>query len=176
MIRVILLVYDFLVAAARWTAMAALVLLVVLVTSAVVVRYFGIFGGSLHWVDEAGRFTMMWLVMLGSIVALDRGAHLAVTLLPDALSPRRGAPSGRLESLLRSFHHRAGVGRLADFFADDGASVASTWGADGVRLHGDTSRRHSNGLSDDCVDHPSPAALDQCHRPHLLTPHWRALS
>jgi TRAP-type C4-dicarboxylate transport system permease small subunit len=87
MIRVILLVYDFLVAAARWTAMAALVLLVVLVTSAVVVRYFGIFGGSLHWVDEAGRFTMMWLVMLGSIVALDRGAHLAVTLLPDALSP-----------------------------------------------------------------------------------------
>ncbi|MBM3521945.1 MAG: TRAP transporter small permease [Alphaproteobacteria bacterium] len=79
--------YDALIALVRWATIAALVLLVLLVVSAVAVRYFGIFGGSLHWADEAGRFTMIWLAMLGSVVALDRGAHLAVTLLPDALSP-----------------------------------------------------------------------------------------
>lgn len=87
MTRTIALAYDLLIACVRWVAIAALVLLVILVASAVVVRYFGLFGGSLHWTDEASRFTMIWLAMLGSVVALDRGAHLAVTLLPDALSP-----------------------------------------------------------------------------------------
>jgi TRAP-type C4-dicarboxylate transport system permease small subunit len=79
--------YALLIAFVRHVANIALVLLVILVASAVVVRYFGLFGGSLHWTDEAARFTMIWLAMLGSVVALDRGAHLAVTLLPDALSP-----------------------------------------------------------------------------------------
>jgi TRAP-type C4-dicarboxylate transport system permease small subunit len=87
MIRNLALAYDRLIALVRSVANAALVLLVVLVGSAVFVRYFGLFGGSLHWTDEAARFTMIWLAMLGSVVALDRGAHLAVTLLPDALPP-----------------------------------------------------------------------------------------
>ena len=84
----ILKVHDALVETARWAAMTALFALVALVVAAVVVRYFGIFGGSLHWVDEAARFAMVWIAMLGSVVALDRGAHLAVSLLPDALGPR----------------------------------------------------------------------------------------
>jgi TRAP-type C4-dicarboxylate transport system permease small subunit len=83
-----LAIHDAVVEIARWAAMTALVALVVLVVAAVVVRYFGIFGGSLHWVDESVRFVMIWMVMLGSVVALDRGAHLAVALLPDALGPR----------------------------------------------------------------------------------------
>lgn len=80
-------IYGALIAFVRWVAIVALVLLVFLVASAVAVRYFGLFGGSLHWADEASRFTMIWLAMVGSVVALDRGAHLSVTLLPDALSP-----------------------------------------------------------------------------------------
>jgi TRAP-type C4-dicarboxylate transport system permease small subunit len=84
----VLKVHDALVEAARWAAMSALFALVALVVAAVLVRYFGVFGGSLHWVDEAARFSMVWIVMLGSVVALDRGAHLAVSLLPDALGPR----------------------------------------------------------------------------------------
>jgi len=83
-----LMVHDAVVEAARWAAMAALLALVVLVVAAVVVRYFGVFGGSLHWVDEASRFSMIWIAMLGSVVALDRGAHLAVSLVPDALGAR----------------------------------------------------------------------------------------
>ena len=92
--------YDAVIALVRWVAIAALVLLVVLVASAVVVRYFGLFGGSLHWADEAARFTMVWLAMLGSVVALDRGAHLAVTLLPDALSPATKRAMTLVSSLL----------------------------------------------------------------------------
>jgi TRAP-type C4-dicarboxylate transport system permease small subunit len=80
--------HNALVEAVRWLTMAALVALVVLVVAAVVVRYFGVLGGSLHWADEAVRFVMIWLAMLGSVVALDRGAHLAVTMLPDSLGPR----------------------------------------------------------------------------------------
>ncbi len=85
---IFLKLHDALIEAVRWSAMAALFTLVVLVVAAVVVRYFGILGGSLHWVDEASRFIMVWIAMLGSVVALDRGAHLAVALVPDALGPR----------------------------------------------------------------------------------------
>jgi TRAP-type C4-dicarboxylate transport system permease small subunit len=99
MTKIIGLTYELLIEFVRWVAIAALVLLVVLVASAVVVRYFGLFGGSLHWTDEGARFTMIWLAMLGSVVALDRGAHLAVTLLPDALSPT----TKRMVTLASSF-------------------------------------------------------------------------
>jgi TRAP-type C4-dicarboxylate transport system permease small subunit len=59
---------------------AALVCLVVVVLAAVVVRYTGLFTGSLHWTTEFGRFCTIWIVMLGSVVAFDRGAHVAIDL------------------------------------------------------------------------------------------------
>jgi TRAP-type C4-dicarboxylate transport system permease small subunit len=67
---------------------AAAAVLVLAVLSAVFVRYFGLFGGSLHWIDELSRYLTIWTVMLGSAVALDRGAHVTVGLLPQALSER----------------------------------------------------------------------------------------
>ena len=79
--------YAGLLAAVRFLTGAALVLLVTVVLLAVFVRYFGILAGSLHWTDELARFTTIWLVMLGSVVAFDRGAHVAVDLLPGRLPP-----------------------------------------------------------------------------------------
>jgi TRAP-type C4-dicarboxylate transport system permease small subunit len=79
---------------------AALVLLVGVVLAAVAVRYFGIFAGSLHWADELARFTTIWLVMLGSVVALDRGAHVAVDLLPAALPAGLGRALRVIAALL----------------------------------------------------------------------------
>lgn len=79
--------YAALLAAVRALTSAALVVLVAVVVLAVFVRYFGLFAGSLHWADELARFTTVWLVMLGSVVAFDRGAHAAVDFLPDALPP-----------------------------------------------------------------------------------------
>jgi TRAP-type transport system small permease protein len=57
---------------------AGLVALVVVVLASVVVRYFGIFGGSLHWTSELARFIIVWVVMLGSAVAFDYSAHVAI--------------------------------------------------------------------------------------------------
>jgi TRAP-type C4-dicarboxylate transport system permease small subunit len=79
--------YAGLLAAVRFLTGVALVLLVAVVLLAVFVRYFGLLAGSLHWTDELARFTTVWLVMLGSVVAFDRGAHVAVDLLPGRLPP-----------------------------------------------------------------------------------------
>jgi TRAP-type transport system small permease protein len=79
--------YDGVLAGVRFLTNAALVLLVAAVLLAVAVRYFGVLGGSLHWTDELARFTTIWLVMLGSAVAFERGAHAAVDVLPDLLPP-----------------------------------------------------------------------------------------
>jgi TRAP-type C4-dicarboxylate transport system permease small subunit len=57
-----------------------LVALVLVVLLAVAVRYIGIFPGSLHWATEFSRFAIIWIVMLGSAVALDRGAHMAIDI------------------------------------------------------------------------------------------------
>lgn len=97
--------YAGLLAAVRCLTSAALVLLVVVVLAAVAVRYFGVFAGSLHWTDELARFTTIWIVMLGSVVAFERGAHVAVDLLPDSLPP----PAGRL---IRVFAHLLGAAFL----------------------------------------------------------------
>jgi TRAP-type C4-dicarboxylate transport system permease small subunit len=78
--------YAGLLAAVRLLTGAALVLLVTVVLLAVFVRYFGLLAGSLHWTDELA-LTTIWLVMLGSVVAFDRGAHVAVDLLPGRLPP-----------------------------------------------------------------------------------------
>ena len=40
------------------------------------------------WSEEAARYLMIWLGMLGSVVALRKGRHIGVTALVDAL-PRR---------------------------------------------------------------------------------------
>lgn len=93
--------YAALLAAVRLLTNVALVLLVSVVLLAVFVRYFGILAGSLHWADELARFTTIWLVMLGSVVAFDRGAHVAVELLPEAL-PRNVARAIRLTAHLLS--------------------------------------------------------------------------
>jgi TRAP-type C4-dicarboxylate transport system permease small subunit len=40
------------------------------------------------WSEEAARYLMIWLGMLGSVVALRKGRHIGVTALVDALPAR----------------------------------------------------------------------------------------
>jgi TRAP-type C4-dicarboxylate transport system permease small subunit len=80
-------VYAALLAGVRVATAAALVLLVAVVSASVVVRYFGLFGGSLHWATELSRFIIVWVVMLGAVVAFDHGAHIAVALFQESLPP-----------------------------------------------------------------------------------------
>jgi TRAP-type C4-dicarboxylate transport system permease small subunit len=84
-------VYGVILDAIRIATNAALVMLVVVVLAAVAVRYLGIFRGSLHWATEYSRFAIVWIAMLGSAVALDKGAHMAIDFteqLPAAIRAR----------------------------------------------------------------------------------------
>lgn len=65
-----------------------LVSVVVVVLCSVVVRYFGVFQGSLDWATEYSQFGIVWVVMLGSTIAFDRGAHVGIDVtvrMPAAL-------------------------------------------------------------------------------------------
>ena len=53
-------------------------IVIVVLCSVAQVRYFGIFRGSLDGATEYGRFAIVWTVMLGSTLALDRGAHVGI--------------------------------------------------------------------------------------------------
>lgn len=44
---------------------------------------------SPYWTEEAARFVLVWTIMIGSMVALRRGSHFTVDLLP-ALPGRAG--------------------------------------------------------------------------------------
>src|SRR5581483_9452046 len=44
--------------------------------------------GALHWASEFTRLAVVWVVMLGSVVALDRGAHLSIGFIQQSLPLR----------------------------------------------------------------------------------------
>jgi TRAP-type C4-dicarboxylate transport system permease small subunit len=85
--RTVARVYAVLLRGVRVATAVALVVLVMVVTASVVIRYFGLLGGSLHWATELSRFTIVWVAMLGSVVAFNQGAHLAIALFQEALPP-----------------------------------------------------------------------------------------
>lgn len=51
------------------------------------------------WTEEGARFLLVWLVMVGSLYALRRGAHFTVDLLPD-LTPRATRTMARIGSVV----------------------------------------------------------------------------
>ena len=55
--------------------------------SGVLSRY--VFHQPLVWVDELASLLFIWLIMLGSAVALRRGSHMRMTALVDAANPQR---------------------------------------------------------------------------------------
>ncbi|MGM0534834.1 MAG: TRAP transporter small permease [Pseudomonadota bacterium] len=71
-----------------FTAMAALIGVITLqIVSRVVFTAVG-------WTEEVARFLLIWITFLGATLAFQRGRHIAVTFVVDALP-------GRLQRLLR---------------------------------------------------------------------------
>lgn len=64
----------------------AIGVMVVAMVWQVIGRY--VFSHAPGWTEEASRFLMLWVTMLGAAAALRSGAHLSVTSLVDALPPR----------------------------------------------------------------------------------------
>lgn len=73
------------------------------------------------WTEEIALFLFIWVVMLGSIIAVRERTHFVVDILPEPSSPRaKGA--------MRLIVHVA-MGVLAWFFATDGWDYAFGFGA-----------------------------------------------
>ena len=64
-------------------AAAALVIMIIACFYQVFGRY--VMNASPGWTEELSRFAFIWLSALGSAIALDRGAHASITILPDHL-------------------------------------------------------------------------------------------
>lgn len=63
--------------------------IVVIVAAGVFFRY--VMNDSLSWAEELSKFCMLWLVFVGSPIALRLGNHIAIELLPGALPSRVAA-------------------------------------------------------------------------------------
>lgn len=61
----------------------------VIVAAGVFFRY--VLNDSLSWAEELSKFCMLWLVFVGSPIALRIGNHIAIEILPGALPARTAA-------------------------------------------------------------------------------------
>jgi len=80
--------YEAATRAVAYAAAAILIALTAAVFVGVIVRYLGLFQGSLSWLVELSQFLSIWLAFIGAVVALDRGGHIAVDLLANAVQAR----------------------------------------------------------------------------------------
>lgn len=73
---------DAVIQPAVFLAMAALI---GVITLQIVSR---VFFTAVSWTEEVARFLLIWITFLGATLAFQRGRHIAVTFVVDALPPR----------------------------------------------------------------------------------------
>ena len=78
------------IGAAEIAAVAFLVMDVVVLLWSVVARY--VFNSPIVWAEEVASLCFLWLAMLGSVIALARGEHMAMSTVVEMLPARRRAP------------------------------------------------------------------------------------
>ncbi len=86
------------------SAAAVLVAEVVILFVGIVAR--GVFDRPIIWSDELASILFLWLGMLGSVIAVQRGAHMRLTFFVSNLSPHA-----------QDWMETLGVGAVALFFA-----------------------------------------------------------
>ncbi len=77
------MVLSLLLSAAKASVIAISVLMVVVTLAQVIFRY--VFAAPLPWSEELARYCFVWIVFLGGAIGLERGVHLGVDLLVNAL-------------------------------------------------------------------------------------------
>jgi TRAP-type transport system small permease protein len=70
----------------------------VIVFGNVICRYFLDF--ALAWYEEISRFLLIWIVFLGSVIALIKGDHLGIDVLTHVFPPRACKSLGILTDIL----------------------------------------------------------------------------
>ena len=63
----------------KWAGAALLLAMVVIIVVQVIARY--ILGSSLSWTEETSRFFFIWIVLLGTMIGVHDGSHVAVEFL-----------------------------------------------------------------------------------------------
>ncbi len=71
---------------------------VAILFAGVVSRY--VFDNPIMWTDELANFLLLWLAMLGTVVAFRRDGHMRLTTLVNSLSPNLSTWLGALASLV----------------------------------------------------------------------------
>lgn len=69
-------------------------LLVIPVMLQIIARYIGIIPRYI-WTEEMARFCFIWVILVGSMIAVRDGSHFAVDLLPKAKT-KRGEALGKM--------------------------------------------------------------------------------
>jgi TRAP-type C4-dicarboxylate transport system permease small subunit len=77
--------YDRALAALQVISALLLALMLLLVLVGVFYRY--VFDDSLSWYDEFAGYLLVWLTMIGSVVGLARGKHIAFDTLVERFPP-----------------------------------------------------------------------------------------
>jgi len=113
---------------------ALLVLAEIIVLFAGVTMRYG-FRNPIVWSDELAEVLFIWLAMLGSVIALQRGEHMRMTALVSKCSPATRAVLETLASAAPLIFLIALIGPGLDYAEDEGfitlpaLDIASTWQA-----------------------------------------------
>lgn len=106
----------------------------------VVARY--VFHQPVIWSDELAAILFLWLAMLGSTIALRRGAHMRLTLFVNRASPAMRSWIEVTASLVIALFIALVIGPAAEYAADErfittpALQVANSWRTGGDRrLH-----------------------------------------
>ncbi len=67
----------------EWLTVGLLAAITVIVCAGVFWRY--VLNDALAWGEETSKFLMVWMVFAASPIALARGSHAAIEVLPDVL-------------------------------------------------------------------------------------------
>lgn len=89
----------------EWIAQALHVLAAALLVTSVAVMAAQVtlrlvFNSPLSWPEEVVRYFFVWIVFLGSTVAVTRGTHIRVMMLPDRYGPRARRASDILDRVV----------------------------------------------------------------------------
>ncbi len=70
----------------RYAVIALMIGITAIVCAGVFWRYF--LNDALSWTEETAKFVMVWLVFAGAPIALRKGGHASINVLPDMLPER----------------------------------------------------------------------------------------
>ncbi|MEW6261620.1 MAG: TRAP transporter small permease [Thermodesulfobacteriota bacterium] len=70
----------------EWLVIVAAAIIVGAVTIEVILRY--VFGGSLVFTEELTRYVMVWIVFLGSALAIRDNTHIGIDVVVKRLGPK----------------------------------------------------------------------------------------